>query len=116
MDAFARMFEDVPKSSLLTMRQAERIGKGQTSLWIVEPQSYSGVSLLSRNSPMFTEDKANVTGLFIRSPKLKNVACSGRGCDPWWVVGRPLQRHLRQVVRDLGNPRSRIKESASTTS
>ena len=116
MDSFAKLLENVPKSSLLTMRQAERIARGQTSLWVVEPQSYSGVSLLSHNSPMFTEDKANATGLFIPSPKLKNVACSGRGCDRWWVVGRPLQRHLRSVVRGLRKFHSRIKESASTIS
>ena len=99
LDAFGRALERVPKSAKLTIEQVKDIARGDLTLDVVEPQAYSTVTELSAENPMFSDSvDGSDTGLFVSSPTDPKIACSSRQCDDWWVVGNPLERHLRGFI------------------
>ena len=92
---------NVPKQVLLTLQDVGRIRNNKIKIDVVEPQEYNTIICLHHKHMMF-EKKDAPYGLFYPSSKMnKTYACSGSGCDHWWVVGRPLQSYLRNVVKRL---------------
>ena len=90
-------------SDSLTFADAKAIADGKKQLWVVEPQSYDTVTLLTADHFMFEDrdgDDDDHIGYFYKhtGDAATGVVGSGGGFDTYPKVGPTLLRHLRQLT------------------
>ena len=103
-----------PRGAVLTMRDVRAVRDGRVSLVVVEPQDYTTtVKLTARSArlrdfyPMGpTVPKAQTgpkKGEFVNERtglrKGQGPACTGTGCDLWWIVNPVLVEWLKARTR-----------------
>ena len=94
--------------SLLTLGDVRQIAKGKKVMWVVEPQLYDEVTLLTKKDDLFVKVKSNPplgVGAFyvptnvarVSSNVDKEAVFTGSGSYEYWVVDEKLLEFLQRA-------------------
>lgn len=102
----------VPSKLVLKKSHVKRILERNTSVYVVAPQRYDHVEVLSPKHSMFTDSNGDLGNFYTVNSSTKAV--SGSGADEWWLVNNDLLRFLKRKTQFFNNKLARRKSNNLT--
>ena len=108
---------DLPSNVILKMSDVRMLKTGNVRcIYVLEPQGYDSITRLDLSHMMF-KNSENDYGYFYVSESEKGnsppgAACSGSGCDAWYLVNDEMYRWLLTKLGKLkqANAQARLRQ------